>query len=562
MIQLGLSAFYHDAAACIVKDGKVLAASEEERFTEIKHDSSFPINAINWCLEYTNLTLQDIDQVCWYEVPELKKDRVLKTFKKRWWKTRKIKKKFLTDFKENDPSKLLKEIGYKGEIIYIPHHLSHAAFSFLTSPYKKAVVLCIDGVGEWDTVTIWKGFKNSLEEIDSIEFPTSLGLLYSTITAYLGFKPNEGEYKVMGLAPYGNPEVYFNKLDKIFINSTTMDMKYFTWEYSDTVMFNKNLAHLLELLPRIPGEEVTQEHKDLAAALQKIYEREFLKLVKKAKKLTGFDNICLGGGCAYNGVANTRAYKYFKSAHIPYAPSDAGSAIGACLYLYYVEQNSQAIRKDNTSPYLGPDYADSEVEKLLKRSDLSYTELNEDTLIKRTAQLINQGNIVAWFQGRMEFGARALGNRSILATPRDAKMREKLNYVIKKREGFRPFAPSVIDIEQHKWFDVEENVPYMNQVVKVQGHKRPLPPVYLPAATHIDHSARIHTVTKKQNLRYYKLIQEIGRVTGFSVVLNTSFNLKDQTITLSPKQAINRYLLSDIDILVINNFIVTKNGRK
>ena len=548
MIQLGISAYYHDSAACIVKDGKVLAAAEEERFTEIKHDSSFPFNAVEWVLKDCNLTIEDIDQVCWYEIPEVKKDRVIKTFNKNWFKTFKLRKEFLQKNRRNDPGRVLGGLGYNGPIIMLPHHLSHAAFSYLTSPFEEAAILSVDGVGEWDTVSIWKGKGEDIEYLFGIQFPNSLGMLYSAITAYLGFKPNEGEYKVMGLAPYGNPDTYFNKLDKIFdvVDDLKMDMKYFSWEYDDKVMFNVELANLLELLPRFPEEEVTQEHMDLAASLQKIYEREFLKLVFKAKLLTGLDNLCLGGGCAYNGVANAKAYKYFSNIHIPFAPSDAGSAIGACLFTHEGE------RKDNSSPYLGPEASDDQVKKVLDSLKVKYAYYEDDEILcSQTAKLIGKGKIVAWFQGRMEFGARALGNRSILANPSIPDMRKKLNMVIKKREGFRPFAPSVLKSHQDKYFNVVEDVPYMNQVVTAKGDE-------FPSATHVDGTARVHTVTKEQNAKYALLLKHVGNVTGHPVVLNTSFNLKDQTITISPQQAVERYLSSDIDHLVINNFILSK----
>jgi carbamoyltransferase len=556
MIQLGISAFFHDAAACLVKDGKVLAAAEEERFTEIKHDDSFPINSINWLLEYCKIDIKDIDEVCWYEDPSVKHNRIVKTFNKHFFKTWKLRRQYKRDRIKRDPKKLLEEIGYNGVIKYNDHHLSHAAFSFYSSPYKEAAVLSIDGVGEWETVTISKAKGKEITKLEYIDFPNSLGLLYSTITAYLGFKPNEGEYKVMGLAPYGDPTKYLSKLEKVLSHKDDkfyFNQKYFTWEYSSQVMFTKHLANLLELLPRFPEEELTQDHKDLAAALQKLYEREFMKLVLRAKNITGLDNLCLGGGCAYNGVANALAYKYFKSIHIPFAPSDAGSAIGACLLNYH------GRKKDNSSPYLGPDYSDGEVLQLVKKHNLKYVKINNDNILAaRVAKLIYNGSIVAWFQGRMEFGARALGNRSILASPRIADMREKLNYVIKKREGFRPFAPSVLEDEQNKWFIARENVPYMNQVVKIRGFNRKDPPVYLPAATHVDYTARIHSVTEKQNPKYYKLLQEMRKLSGFGVVLNTSFNLKDQTITMTPEQAIDRFINSDIDQLIINNIIILK----
>ena len=370
-------------------------------------------------------------------------------------------------------------------------------------------------------------------------------MLYSTITAYLGFKPNEGEYKVMGLAPYGDPSKYYEKLNKIFYHTSNkyyVDQKYFTWEYSERVMFNSKLCKLLEISPRLPEEEVTQEHKDLAASLQKIYEREFLKLVQTAKKLTGSQNLCLGGGCAYNGVANAKAYRYFKHIHIPFAPSDAGSAIGVCL-----------DRHTTVTPYLGPEFFNHEVKKVLNHysSKVQAFRLSEDTLIKKTAELLYSQKIIAWFQGRMEFGARALGNRSILASPMDPKMREKLNYVIKKREGFRPFAPSVVEEQAERFFNIPEPIPYMNQVVKAKVN-------FLPAATHIDGTCRVQTVNRNLNPKYHSLLTEMGRLTNIPVLLNTSFNLKDETITLSPKQAIDRYLSSDIDYLIINNYLIKK----
>ena len=550
MIQLGIAAFYHDSAACIVKDGKVVAAVEEERFTEIKHDAAFPINAIKWCLKEARIKITDIDEVCWYENPETKKDRVNKIFNKRPFTTFFLRKKFLREFKTKNPTTLLQTIGYTGRISFVDHHMSHAAFSFLTSPYQSAAILTVDGVGEWETVGIYKGSENGIEKVLSIDFPNSLGMLYSTVTSYLGFKPNEGEYKVMGLAPYGNASKYFDKLDKIFSHSDNkfwIDQKYFTWEYSERIMFNKKFCRLLGLPPRLPEDELTQDHKDLAAALQRIYEREFYRLVERAKLITREVNLCLGGGCAYNGVANSLAYDHFDSIHIPFAPSDAGSAIGACLYQYRGE------RQDNSSPYLGPEYTNFVVQSTLHgyEDKVQWFKLTEEKLIKKTAELLRGQNIIAWFQGRMEFGARALGNRSILASPKDPKMRERLNFVIKKREGFRPFAPSVTEEQADRWFYVQENIPYMNQVVNAKVRD-------LEAATHVDGSCRVHTVTKKQNPRYHALITELGRIDEKAVVLNTSFNLKDQTITMTPEQAIKRFINSEINYLVINNFLIRK----
>lgn len=545
MIKLGISAFYHDSAACLVVDGKVIAAVEEERFTGIKHDYSFPLNAIRFCLTEASIKLTDVNEIHWYENPREKEDRVRKTFSKRPFRTFFINRKFQKSKRHQDPERIFKSMGYTGKINYHDHHDSHAAFSYFTSPFVNSAILTIDGVGEWETISISVGNSNNISKLYSVNFPHSLGMLYSTITAYLGFKPNEGEYKVMGLAPYGDPSKYFEKLDQVFDHSQQdlyLFQKYFTWEYSDRVMFNKKLCRLLELPPRLPEDTLTQDHKNLAASLQKLYEREFLKLVKKAKELTGSENICLGGGCAYNGVANSLAYKHFNSVHIPFAPSDAGSAIGVCL-----------DKHTTVSPYLGPSYTDKLVYLAINKhkEQIQAFKLDDDKLIKTTAELINSQNIVAWFQGRMEFGARALGNRSILASPRDPIMRERLNYVIKKREGFRPFAPSVIEEDANKYFNIEEPVPHMNQVVKAKVKN-------LQAATHIDGSCRVQTVSKDQNLRYYNLLQEVKALTGRGVVLNTSFNLKDQTITISPEQAILRYINSDIDFLILNNYLIKR----
>ena len=545
MIKLGISAFYHDSAACIMIGGKVIAAAEEERFTEIKHDYSFPLNAIQWCLREARVKIENIDEIHWYENPKEKDNRVSTTFAKKPFRTFFLNRKYKKSKKSQDPKNILESMGYTGKIHYHGHHDTHAAFAYYTSDYDNSAILTVDGVGEWETTTISVGSGRNIKKLLNIDFPNSLGMLYSTITSFLGFKPNEGEYKVMGLAPYGDPNVYKDKLKTVFTNTSnkfTINQKYFTWEYSDKIMFNKNLCRLLDLPPRLPGEEITQQHKDLAASLQTIYEEQFLKLLNTARNITKSKNICLGGGCAYNGVANKLAYKYFDSVHIPFAPSDAGSAIGACLTSH-----------SKVSPYIGPKFKDFIVKRILQgyKDKLIYFNLSEEKLINKVGGYICNQKIVAWFQGRMEFGARALGNRSILASPRDPKMREKLNRVIKKREGFRPFAPSVLETHASKYFDIKEPVPYMNVVAKTKVK-------YLPAATHIDGTSRVQTVNKSQNPRYYKLIEKVGKICTIPVILNTSFNLKDQTITLSPKQAIDRYLSSEIDVLVIDNFLILK----
>ncbi len=547
MIKLGISAFYHDSAAALIIGNKVIAAAEEERFTGIKHDSSFPKNAIRYVLSEVDKTIYDINEVHWYENPETKDNRVRTTFAKKPFRTFFLNRKYKKSKKSQDPKDILESMGYTGKIIYHDHHYSHAAFAYFTSNYDHSAILTVDGVGEWETTTISVGKGNKIHKKISIDFPNSLGMLYSTITAYLGFKPNEGEYKVMGLAPYGDSSVYFSRLLSIFENTSnkfTIQQKYFTWEYSDRIMFNRRLCKLLKLSPRLPEEEITQDHKNLAASLQKLYQYQFLRLLKTAKDITGSTNLCLGGGCAYNGKANSLAYNYFKSVYIPFAPSDAGSAIGACL-----------DRKVKITPYLGPQFTDKMVKNILDKYKpfLFIFKLEEDKLINKVSKLINGGNIVAWFQGKMEFGARALGNRSILANPRDPSMRDKLNKVIKKREGFRPFAPAVTEERFDQFFDSQEISPYMSKVVKSKTK-------LIPSATHIDNTCRVQTVSKNQNKKFHKLITQIGSQTGIPVVLNTSFNLKDQTITLNPDQAVKRFINSNIDFLVINNFLIQKKN--
>ena len=545
MIKVGISAFYHDSAVAISTNNVVLAAAEEERFTGVKHDHSFPKRALNFCLSKAGIKLNKVNEIHWYESPEKKDSRISTTFAKKPFKTFFLNRKYKKSKKSQDPKDILESMGYTGKIIYHDHHYSHASFSYYTSHFTDSAILTVDGVGEWETTTISIGTGKYIKKLESIDFPNSLGMLYSTITSYLGFKPNEGEYKVMGLAPYGDSNKYLEKLKRIVShknNKYYLSQEYFTWEYSDKIMFNKRLCRLLELPPRLPEDTLTQDHKDLAASLQRFYELEFLKLVRRAKDLTGSENLCLGGGCAYNGVANTLAYKYFNSVHIPFAPSDAGSAIGAILNEHtYV------------SPYLGPDFHDSYIKNIISgyKDKLQSFKLSEEKLIDKTASLIASQNIVAWFQGRMEFGSRALGNRSILASPQNPTMRDKLNFIVKKREGFRPFAPSVIENKANKYFELKESVPFMNQVVKGKTER-------IPAATHVDGTCRVQTVNKKQNKKYYNLISAVGAKTGVPVVLNTSFNLKDQTITISPKQAIERFLDSDINFLVINNFLIKK----
>lgn len=557
MIQLGISAFYHDAAACLVRDGIVLGAVEEERFTGVKHDMSFPIHSIHWLLSEFGYNIHTIDEVCWYEDPKLKQDRVLSIFKKHPVKNFLNRIKFLNRHKNEGNIKtiLLKHLGYDGKVTCVSHHLSHAAFSYFTSPFKegRTVIVTIDGVGEWDTSAIYLAEDGKiLKQVVETKFPNSIGMLYSTFTAFLGFQPNEGEYKVMGLAPYGNKErdVYYNKIMKLITlnedGSFEINQKYFTWEFSDKIMFKDSLCDYLQLAPRTKDMELSPEYVDLAYAIQKVYERVFRHIISTAWHGTyGVTQLCLGGGCAYNGVANTIAYEYFKNVWIPFSPSDSGSAIGACLAV-----NEQMV---DVSPYLGPNYEGHDLyDDLIKKFDhITWKHLEENEIIDLAADAIHGGAVIGWFQGAMEFGARALGNRSILASPLGEDTKDRLNKVIKKREGFRPFAPSCIEEEANKFFNLQEAVPYMNQITTVKGDK-------MPAITHIDGTARVQTVTKKQNDKYYKLLKKLGELSGYPICLNTSFNFKDQTITMTPAQAIDRFLDCDMDALVINNTYITK----
>jgi carbamoyltransferase len=564
MIKLGISAFYHDSAATIVIDGKVIAAIEEEKLSGIKHDNSFPFKAIAWCLSYANITIDEVDTVCWYENPELKYDRVKHTLGKKWltnWKTWSNFKKEFNSTEGNLADFLKKNIGFKGKLYKVKHHLSHLALSFYTSPYDDAIGLSIDGVGEWDTISIAKCDIGGINEIKSVYFPNSLGLVYSTITAYLGFKPNEGEYKVMGLAPYGTPKNYEHVFDKFTKlggeDIISIDQKYFTWEYSNTDMFTMDLVDLIGFEPRTPDSEIELHHMELASALQTWYEKCFYHIINYSLERIDSKNLVLGGGCAYNGTANGKIKQHtpIKDVWIPYAPSDAGSAIGACLYVWHdCLGYPKKFGGDNQSPYLGPKFSDDEIEDVLREyiDDIVVRKLSDSELLKETTQMINNGSIVGWFQGRTEFGARALGNRSILANPHLPDVRDRINKVVKKREMFRPFAPSVTYEDYTKYFESEGEVPYMNQVVKVTGYKD------IPSVTHVDRSARIQTVRKEQNPLYYELLKEFEKVSGTPILLNTSFNLKGHTTTNDPKKALWTFLNCDMDYLIIENYLISK----
>lgn len=558
---LGISCGYHDSAASLIKDGKVLGACEEERFTGIKHDSSFPINTINWLIEEFKITPDDLVAICFYENPELKLDRIQTSTKKGGWKSLFSRLKIISRNKKVYKDTILKLESLKGattELIYCDHHLSHLAYSYYTSPFKQSALLSVDGVGEWETTALGIA-SNDIEKISSIKFPHSLGMLYSTFTAFLGFKPNEGEYKVMGLAPYGNSKKYLNKFKQLYTTTKNggfeFNMEYFTYEYSTTSMFNENLSKLFELPNRLPEDELEQVHKDIAAGLQETYELLFFRLLETLHKKTKSENLCLSGGCAYNGTANGKILKRtkFKNLYIPPAPSDAGSAIGCALHYSY---STSGDRVDNSNPYLGPTFTTDDVINALKvyEKEVVGEQKSIEHITDIVADEIVDGNVIGWVEGRMEFGARALGNRSILANPRDPQMKSILNRVIKKREGFRPFAPMVLEKASSIYFDYNDTVPFMNQVVKVRDeHKH-----HLPAITHIDDSARIQTVNKTQHKRMYNLLERLHTINEYPLVINTSFNLKDQTMVLTPLDAIKTFLNCEMDTLVIDDYIIKK----
>jgi carbamoyltransferase len=564
---LGISCGFHDSAAALIGNGKILGAVEEERFTGIKHDSSFPSNSINWLLEEFQVSKDDIECIAFYEKPEIKLDRIEKSTKvEPNWKTlfKTPDNKILKRNQEQYDS-IIQDIenlkGKNTKTHFVEHHQAHVAYSYYTSSFKNAIILSVDGVGEWETTSIYKGVGNKLEKLQSIDFPHSLGMIYSTFTAFLGFKPNEGEYKVMGLAPYGNHKKYLEPFRKLY--TTTKDggfeinMDYFTFDWSDTHMFNEKLGLLFGLPNRLPEEELTQDHKDLAATLQYEYEYLFFRLIDRCSELDSTNNLCLSGGCAYNGTANGKILDLssYTNLWIPPAPSDAGSAIG-CALDYFYSTTLDDIRMDNKNPYLGPLYSENDIKSALKefKDQITFLEKPDNVLIPLIAKQISQGMVIGWFEGRLEFGARALGNRSILANPCDPEMKAKVNRIIKKREGFRPFAPIVRWEAQTKYFMYPHDVPYMNQVVKVN----PKFASRLPAITHVDNSARIQSLKKGQHKRISLLIDELEKLTGFPIVLNTSFNLKDQTMVNDPKTAIQTFLNCEMDTLIIENYIIKK----
>lgn len=596
MIILGISAFYHDSAASIVKDGAIIAAAQEERFTRKKHDSRFPFYAIDYCLKECGVSLNDVDYITFYDKPFLKFERLLETylaFAPRgfksfsaslpvWVKDKLFQKKnILDELKKVDPNANLAE-----KLLFTEHHQSHAASAFYPSPFDKAVVLTMDGVGEWATTSIGFGEDNKLTMTEEIHFPHSLGLLYSAFTYYTGFKVNSGEYKVMGLAPYGNPKyvdiIYEHLIDVKEDGSFKLNMEYFDY-CTDLKMTNKKFDDLFGAPARKPDvSPLTQREMDLAASVQVVIEEVVEKLCISAKKKYGVENICLAGGVALNCVANgkIKAKNIFKNVWVQPAAGDAGGSLGAALATYYHHLGNERVVNSNDSmlgSYLGPQYELNEITKELDAAGAKYQVYDEQEVLEKTAELLADKKAIGWFQGRMEFGPRALGGRSIIADPSCEKMQKTLNLKVKFRESFRPFAPSVLEDDVENWFDYQGKSPYMLMVAPVKENHRlkmseseqelfgidklNIKRSSIPAITHVDYSARIQTVSEKTNPKYYRVIKKFKEKTNIPIVVNTSFNVRGEPIVCTPTDAFKCFMGTHLDALVVENCLLLKESQ-
>lgn len=549
---LGISAFYHDSSACLFKNDELVFACEEEKFTGIKHDDSYPQKTISFIFKKYGLSHDNIDAVCFYEDPQLKKKRILDNFKKHFLRNPIYSIQSLLNFNKNRKRLKLELDKFKCDVFYSKHHDSHLYYSSFSSDFKKSLVFSIDGVGETDSTCVGVYNKNTIEKITISEYPHSLGLFYSAMTSFLGFRPNEGEYKVMGLSAYGKHDKFIHAMrDLIWFKEgkVYVDMSYFTWDRSNKIMFSYKLSELLNTLPRQEDSELKTSHYNLAAATQKRYEEVFFEILNYyGEQYPDISNVCLGGGCAYNGLANGKIYQKTKFKHvwIPPSPSDGGSSIGSCTNYIVGQGRSPKITK---SPFLGPSFnVDKNYKHLLGVGNSIY--LPDRTLLPLISRELKKGKVIAWFRGNIEFGARALGNRSILADPTKPNMKDRINKLVKKREGFRPFAPMVTKERQKEFFEVEDDIPYMNQVVKVKDEYRSI----LPSVTHVDGTARVQTVTKDNPI--HNLLREFEKVSSYPILLNTSFNVKDKTMVMTPKQAIETLKETDIDMLVLQNILI------
>jgi len=591
---LGISAFYHDSAAAILVDGKIIAAAQEERFTRKKHDSSYPYNAVEFVLKYSKLKLSEIDHIVFYEKPFLKFERLLETYvafapkgfksfcrsMPIWLKDKLFQKKMLM----NELQRHDQNFSDDNKLFFSEHHLSHAASAFYPSPFKEAVVLTADGVGEWATTTVATGNENNLEILKEIHFPHSLGLLYSAFTYYTGFKVNSGEYKLMGLAPYGEPKyknIILEKLVDVKEDGTFMlNQEYFNYSTGLT-MTNEKFNRLFGEKPRnSKNEKLTQFHMDIASSIQEVTEDIMMKLCKSIKKEFNSKNLCLAGGVALNCVANGKIEKekIFENIWIQPAAGDAGGALGAALALWHIEQNNPRktnSKDDMKGSYLGPEFSQSEIESELKKIGAKFEVINDDQIINKTSEDIANGYAVGWFQGRMEFGPRALGARSILGDARSDSMQKTLNLKVKYRESFRPFAPSVLREDLSEWFEIDKDSPYMLLVANVNSKKTlqmndkqkklfgidklNVKRSEIPAVTHVDYSARIQSVHKETNPKYFELLKKFKEKTNCPVIVNTSFNVRGEPIVNTPTDAFNCFMGTELDILAIGNCYLEKN---
>ena len=590
---LGISAFYHDSAACLLINGEIVAAAQEERFSRKKHDPRYPYHAVEFVLNYSNMKLSEIDQIVFFEKPFLKFERLLETYvafaprgfvsfakaMPLWIKEKLFQKNLLFNkLKEHDEN-------FKSDqnIFFSDHHLSHAASAFFPSPFEEAVILTADGVGEWATTTVAVGEKNDLEIKKEIHFPHSLGLLYSAFTYYTGFKVNSGEYKLMGLAPYGNP-IYEDKIKEVVDikddGTFRLDQKYFNYATGLT-MTNDKFNNLFGQKPRNPkNEKITQFHMDIAASIQKVTEEIMIKLAKDIRQEYDIKNLCLAGGVALNCVANGKILKekIFDNIWIQPAAGDAGGSLGAALALWHIEQKKERVINSNDDmkgSYLGTEFDQEEIEKELKSAGANFETIEYEDLINKTAEFLSSEKAIGWFQGRMEFGPRALGARSILGDPRSDTMQKNLNLKVKYRESFRPFAPSVLREDVSNWFDINVDSPYMLLVADVSSDKKigmsqeqkklfgidklNIKRSEIPAVTHVDYSARIQTVIKETNKPYYDLISKFKEKTGCPVIVNTSFNVRGEPIVNTPIDAFNCFMATELDYLVIGNCILDKS---
>ena len=589
---LGISAFYHDSAAALIVDGKIIAAAQEERFTRKKHDASYPTNAINYCLSEASISLDQVDYITFYDKPFLKFERLLETYvalapkgfqsfrmSMPIWLREKL---FLKDMLIKEIKKVDKSFN-ADKMMFGEHHFSHAASAFYASPFEEAVVITLDGVGEWSTTTVAIGKGHELNVVKEIHFPHSLGLLYSAFTYYIGFRVNSGEYKVMGLAPYGEPKYKDLILDKLIDlkedGSFRLDQSYFNYATGLT-MVNQKFADLFGKPIRKPDtDKLTQFHMDIAASVQAVTEEVVITMTRSLAKEYNILNLCLAGGVALNCVANGKILRdrAFKDIWIQPASGDAGGALGAALALYHKELNQPRVINPNDAmqgSYLGPGYEQDSIENELSTCGAKFELVTEDEMIEQTAQALAEGKALGWFQGRMEFGPRSLGGRSILGDPRSEKMQKTLNLKVKYRESFRPFAPSVLREDVSDWFKADYDSPYMLLVDDVKKDKRiemteeekalfgidklNVKRSSIPAVTHVDYSARIQTVFKQTNPKYHALITKFKEKTGCSVVVNTSFNVRGEPIVCTPEDAFNCFMGTELDLLVVGNYILRK----